>query len=100
MNTHILFETLKLLKEYQQKHCLQETHDYSVTSCMLIFSVQEPPVYLPKASLAFIDQLEGLGLAFCKEHGKYLLTTAPYLQQYIIFVSFSGPRKNLLPAGL
>lgn len=28
------------------------------------FSVQEEPVYLPKAPLPFIDQLEGLGLAF------------------------------------
>lgn len=30
------------------------------------FSVQEDPVYLPKATVAFIDQLEGLGLAFVR----------------------------------
>ena len=64
------------------------------------FSVQEEPVYSPKALLAFIDQLEGLGLAFCKEHENYFLATAPCLQQYITFVSFFGHRENLLTTGL
>lgn len=71
------FGSFNVVTRISAKRCPQEMRGYGGTSCMLIFQWKKN---LPKASLAFIDQLEALGLAFCKEQGKYLSAPAPHLQ--------------------
>lgn len=58
------FGSFKIVKRISAK-TLQEMHDYNVTSCMLIFQCKNN-LYSPKALLAFIDQLERLGLLFVR----------------------------------